>query len=457
MFSNVAISALAFVVALGLLVAIHEFGHFWVARRVGVKVLRYSVGFGRALYTRRGGADDTEFVLAAIPLGGYVKMLDEREAPVAEGERHRAFNAQPLWARTAVVVAGPLANFLLAILAYWLVLTMGISGVAPLIGAPTPDSAAARAGFVEEDRIVAVDGEPTATWSEARIALLESSLGVEDPLEITVETAGGERLVRRLEVSQDDMLKADGDAVGELGFRAWWPDVEPVVGEVLDGGAAARAGLREGDRVLAVDGEPIDSWRAFVAAVQPAAGTELELGLLRDGRTLAVAIVPDAVELGEGRTIGRIGVTETQSGALAERTRVVVREGPIAALGGALERTWDMSVLTVRMLGKLLLGQASLDNISGPISIAQIAGQTASVGLDHYINFIALISISLGVLNLLPIPILDGGHLLYFAAEAVRGKPLSERAQLLGQQLGILLLGALMFLAFYNDIWRLVR
>lgn len=456
MFSNVVISALAFVVALGFLVAIHEFGHFWVARRVGIKVLKFSVGFGRALYTRRGRIDDTEFVLAAIPLGGYVKMLDEREAPVAPGDRHRAFNAQPLWARSAVVLAGPLANFLIAILAYWLVLVMGISGIAPLVGTPAPDSAAARAGFVDEDRIVAVDGVETATWTDARIALLESSLDIKGPLDITVETANGNRVVRRLDVTQDSMLKAEGDAVAGLGFRQWWPDVEAIVGGVMPDSAAERAGLTVGDRVLSVDGETIPSWQAFVAAVQPAAGRELMLVVDREGASREVAITPEAVELGD-RTIGRIGVSETQSASLASKAEVVVRYGPIDAFTGAVARTWNMSVLTLRMLGKLLIGQASLDNISGPISIAQVAGQTASVGLDHYINFIALISISLGVLNLLPVPILDGGHLMYFAAEAVRGKPLSERVQLMGQQFGIIVLGGLMFLAFYNDIWRLVR
>ena len=455
MFSNVAVSALAFVVAIGVLVAIHEFGHFWVARRVGIKVLRYSVGFGRPLLSRRGRVDGTEFVLAAIPLGGYVKMLDEREAPVAAGERHRAFNAQPLWARSAVVIAGPLANFLLAVAAYWLVLMIGISGVAPLVGSPTAGSAAERAGFTDEDRIVAVDGVEVATWTDARIALLESSLGIDAPLPVTVETASGERLVRELEVTQDNMLKADGDAVAGLGFRAWWPDVEPVIGEVLEG-PGQRAGLLSGDRVLAVDGEPIGSWQALVEAVQPAAGVTLAMTIERDGQALEVSVVPEAVDLGE-RTVGRLGVTETQSEALSARSRVLVREGPIEAFTGALERTWNMSVLTLRMLGKLLVGQASLDNISGPISIAQVAGQSASIGIDHYINFLALVSISLGVLNLLPVPILDGGHLLYFAAEAVRGKPLSERMQILGQQLGILVLGGLMFLAFYNDIWRLLR
>ena len=334
-------------------------------------------------------------------------------------------------------------------------LVIGISGVAPLIGSPAQGSAAERAGFTSEDRIVAVDGVTVETWTDARIALLESSLGIDAPLPVTVETAAGERLVRELEVTQDSMLKADGDAVAGLGFRAWWPDVEPIVGEVLEG-PAMRAGLQGGDRVLAVDGEPIASWQALVEAVQPAAGVELALTIERDGATSTVTLVPDEVDLGE-RVVGRLGVTETQSAALSERARVVVREGPLEAVGGALERTWNMSVLTIRMLGKLLVGQASLDNISGPISIAQVAGQSASIGIDHYINFLALISISLGVLNLLPVPILDGGHLLYFAAEAVRGKPLSERMQILGQQLGIMVLGGLMFLAFYNDIWRLLR
>lgn len=456
MFGNVAFSALAFIVALGFLVAIHEFGHFWVARRVGIKVLRFSVGFGKPLYSRKLGADATEFVVAAIPLGGYVKMLDEREAPVSAGERHRAFNAQPLWARSAVVVAGPVANFIVAILAYWVVLTMGISGIAPLVGQPIPDSAAAAAGFEYEDRIRAVDGVPTTTWTDARIALLESAIDVEAPLEIDVETRDGDVLTRLLTLTQDNMLKADGDAVAGLGFTAWWPEVDAIVGAVSDDSAASRAGLEVGDRVLTVDGATIANWRGFVDVVQPAAGRSLVLGIERDGRTIEVDITPEPVTVGD-REIGRIGVSETQSAALSSKASVTVRYGPVEALGGAVSRTWNMSVLTLRMLGKLLVGQASLDNISGPISIAQVAGQTASVGLDHYINFIALISISLGVLNLLPVPILDGGHLMYFAAEAVRGRPLSERVQLWGQQLGIVMLGGLMFLAFYNDIWRLVQ
>lgn len=454
MFSNVVVSAIAFLIALGVLISIHEFGHFWVARRVGIKVLRYSVGFGKALIKRRGKIDDTEFVLAAIPLGGYVKMLDEREAPVPPADRHRAFNQKPLWARSAVVIAGPLANFLLAIVAYWIVMMIGISGVAPLIGEPEKDSAASRSGFLYEDRIVAVDGHETPTWTDARIALLESSLNADAPLDIEVEQADGQRVVRQLPVTQQQMLKSDGDAVANLGFRSWWPEVEPIIGQVIEGGAADAAGLQAGDRVVQINDQTLDTWRDLVEIIQPSANVALNLVVERDGETISLVLTPAAVQAGDA-TVGRIGVMETQSEALSSKSRVVVKHPPLAALGKAVEKTWDMSILTIRMLGKLLVGQASLDNISGPISIAQYAGQSASIGIDHYINFIALISISLAVLNLLPIPMLDGGHLLYFAAEAIRGKPLSERVQIWGQQVGIAMLGGLMFLAFYNDIWRL--
>jgi len=452
MFSNIALSAIAFVVALGILISIHEFGHFWVARRVGIKVLRYSIGFGHTLYKRVGKVDDTEFVIAAIPLGGYVKMLDEREAPVAANEQHRAFNRQSLWARSAVVLAGPLANFLLAILAYWLVMMMGISGIAPLVAAPEPGSQADLAGFRSEDLIVAVGDKQTATWTEARIALLESSLGDDKLLDITVESADGSTHIRQLAVTQDGMLKSQGDAVANLGFSAWWPVAKPVIGLIVDGGRGAMAGLQVGDQVLAVNNEPVDSWADLVKQVEPSAGKQLSFTVDRDGSSQTLDITPEPVDI-EGRTVGRIGVAGDQSGAIPDKLQVKVQYPPLDAFSGAVQRTWDMSLLTVRMVGKLLFREASLDKINGPISIAKVAGQTASIGLDHYINFIALISISLGVLNLLPIPILDGGHLLYFAAEAIRGKPLSERVQIWGQQIGMVLLGSLMFLAFYNDIF----
>jgi len=456
MFSNVAFSALAFIVALGLLISIHEFGHFWVARRVGIKVLRFSIGFGKALWSRTGKVDNTEFVVAAIPLGGYVKMLDERVEDVAPAERHRAFNQKPLWARTAVVIAGPLANFLLAIAAYWLVMLIGISGVAPLLGEIRPDSAAAIAGFEPEDRLLRIDGADTPSWSDARLALLETSLRADGPTMVDVETVDGQRVTRELLLDNTDVLKESGDPLAKMGFTAWFPTIEPVIGEVMADSAASLAGLASGDRILAVDGEAIDTWIDFVTVIQPNANNSLLLQVQRNDTLLELPITPQSVDV-NGQSIGRIGVSETQSRALFDKARVTVSYPFGTAFVKAVQRTWDMSILTLRMLGKLVTGQASLDNISGPISIAQFAGQSASIGIDHYINFIAMISISLAVLNLLPIPMLDGGHLVYFAVEAVTRRPVSENMQVMGQYLGLVLLGGMMFLAFYNDIWRLMQ
>jgi len=456
MFSNVAFSAAAFVVALGILIAIHEFGHYWVARRVGIKVLRFSIGMGKALWTRVSKVDGTEFTIAAIPLGGYVKMLDERVDTVSPGERHMAFNQKPLWARAAVVIAGPMANFLLAIAAYWLVMMIGISGIAPLLGPVAPDSPAAISGFQPEDRLVAVNGTATPSWTDARLALLDASLDVSEPALVEVETVTGSFTTRELKLSDVTVLKDGGDPLAGMGFTNWYPDIEPLIGTVMPDGAAADAGMLPGDLVLSVDEKPIDSWLDFVNAVQPNANKPLALVVQRDGGQLALNMTPQSVDI-DGVTIGRVGVTETQSAALFEKARITVQYPVGTAFVKALQRTWDMTTLTVRMLLKLVTGQASLDNISGPISIAQYAGQSASIGIDHYINFIAMISISLAVLNLLPIPMLDGGHLVYFAVEAITRKPVSERVQIIGQQIGLVILGGLMFLAFYNDIWRLFQ
>lgn len=453
MFSNVAFSVAAFIVALGLLIAIHEFGHYWVARRVGVKVLRFSIGMGKSLWTRVSKVDGTEFTIAAIPLGGYVKMLDERVDTVIPGERHMAFNQKPLWARAAVVIAGPLANFLLAIAAYWLVMLIGISGIAPILGPVSPDSAAQIGGFKPEDRLLSVNGAATPSWSDARLALIDAGLNPAEPALIEVETVSGSRTTRELDLSEVSILKDGGDPIAGMGFSNWYPDIEPIVGTVLPDGAASIAGLMAGDRVLSIDDQPITSWVGFVNAIQPSADKTLALTVDRAGQQIDISITPQPVDV-NGRTIGRVGVTETQSAALFDKARITVQYPFGTAFVKALDRTWEMTTLTVRMLGKLVTGQASLDNISGPISIAQYAGQSASIGIDHYINFIAMISISLAVLNLLPIPMLDGGHLVYFAVEAVTGKPVSERVQMLGQQIGLVLLGGMMFLAFYNDIWR---
>ncbi len=456
MFSNVAFSAVAFVIALGILIAIHEFGHYWVARKVGVKVLKFSIGMGKSLWTRVGKVDGTEYTIAAIPFGGYVRMLDERVDDVVPGERHRAFNQKPLWARAAVVIAGPLANFLLAIAAFWLVLVIGVSGIAPLLGKITPNTPAEAGGFQPEDKFLSINGTPTPSWSDARLVLLDSSLNTDKPALIEVETVSGSITTRELELSGIDVLKESGDPVAKMGFSAWYPEIEAIIGTVIDGDPASAAGMLTGDRIVSVQGQSIENWTDFVLAVRPSAGQQLAMVVERDGQNVDLTMTPAPVTV-SGENIGRVGVSPQQSGADYDRARITVQYPIGTAFGKAVKQTWDMTTLTVRMLGKLVTGQASLDNISGPISIAQYAGQSASVGIDHYIKFIAMISISLAVLNLLPIPMLDGGHLVYFAVEALTGKPVSERIQIIGQQIGLVLLGGLMFLAFYNDIFRIMQ
>ncbi len=455
LFSNFIFSALAFFVALGVLISIHEFGHFWVARKMDVKVLKFSIGFGKAIWSRKGKVDGTEYALSMIPLGGYVRMLDEREGNVNPQEVHRAFNRKSVWARIAIVIAGPLANFILAVAVYWVVMLTGISGIAPLLGEIEPDSAAGRAGFQFEDKIVSINGETTPTWSDARIALLQNALEQRsDKVLIEVDSASGERLTRTLQIDSAAMLETSGDAVQELGISQWWPKVTPVIGGLQPDGAATQSGFQIGDLIVQANDEKIETWRAWVLAVRANPGQEMAVDILRDGNPMQILLTPGSKTAG-GETFGFIGAWETQSAEQVNKIRVVVSYPLLESLQRGFQRTWDMSVLTLRMMVKLVTGQASLENISGPISIAKFAGQSASVGLDHYLNFLAIISISLGVLNLLPIPLLDGGHLLYYFIEILTGKPLPERVQMMGQQLGLMLLGGLMLLAFYNDIWRL--
>lgn len=451
---NILWSALAFLVALGVLISIHEFGHFWVARKMDVKVLKFSIGFGRSVWSRRGRVDGTEYAVAMVPLGGYVRMLDEREGPVKPQELHRAFNRKSVWARIAVVAAGPLANFLLAIVVYWLVFLMGISGIAPVVGEITPDTPAAEAGFQAEDLILSVDGKDVPSWSEARIALLKQAVGGSSPILIGVKDADGSELVRPLEIGSTQLLKSSKDPIGELGFGAWYPMIEPIIDGIKPGEAASAAGMLIGDRVLKVNEEPVETWLEWVRAVQAYPDTEISVDVERDGQPVRLLLVPAALER-DGVTIGYVGAWEERSRAMFEQNRVTVKYPPGEALIKAAGKTWDFSLLTVRMLYKLVTGNASLQNISGPISIAQYAGQSASIGFDHFLDFLAIISISLAVLNLLPIPLLDGGHLLYYLVEIVIGKPVPERVQVIGQQFGLVLLGGLMMLAFYNDIWRL--
>ena len=456
MLSNIVVSAIAFLIALGILISIHEFGHFWVARKVGIKVLTYSLGFGRPLWRRTGKVDNTEFVVAAIPLGGYVKMLDEREGNVLAHERHRAFNNKPLWARTLVVIAGPAANFLLAIIAYWIVMMMGISGIAPIVGEVPEGTPAARAGFQLEDKILSINGRSTDTWTDARITLIDEGIDRVEPIPVEVETASGDNARRLLDVASASMLDTEVDAFDVLGLTIWQPTIAAVVGAFTDDSSAQLAGLQVGDEIIAADDQPIANFTELVNIVHPNADKAIDFTVLREGQQLNLTVTPKATTR-NGQTIGLIGIAPNRPNEAYERLNVKVKHPPLQALGKAFQRTYNMTTLTLQMLVKLVVGEASLDNISGPLSIAQFAGQSASVGLDHYINFIALISLSLAVLNLMPIPMLDGGHLVYFAVEGVTGRPVSERVQIWGQQLGIVLLGALMFLAFYNDIGRFLQ
>ncbi len=452
--SSVLISIGAFVVALGILVMVHEFGHFWVARRLGIRVLRFSVGFGRPIWRWQKGPSDTEFVVAAIPLGGYVRMLDEREGEVAPEQRHLAFNRQPLPRRMAVVVAGPLFNFLFALLAYWLMYVGGVPGIRPIVGTVMPDSPAAVAGIAPRDELVAVDGEPVWTWDGALLELLQ---GVLDHRRVTLilRREDGTQVTRVLDLAGRSDLLDRSNLLQALGMQPWRPRLAPVIDRVVAGGAAARAGLQPGDRILQADGHAIADWSAWVDYVRARPQQPIRVRVRRGGTEVRLTLVPDRVELDDD-IIGRIGAYVRVPPDLGADLRTEVRYGPLAAVGASLRKTWEMSALTLRTLWKMLIGEASVQNISGPLSIAQYAGRTAAVGLTTFLGFLGLISISLGVLNLLPIPVLDGGHLLYYLIELVSGRPLSERAEMFGQRVGLAIIFALMALALFNDFSRLL-
>jgi len=452
---NVLVSLLAFIVAIAVLVAIHEFGHFIVARLLGVKVLRYSIGFGKVLFSWRPRGE-TEYAISALPLGGYVKLLDEREGEVPEPERHQAFNRQPIWRRAAILLAGPGFNFLFALLAYWVVYMVGIPGIKPVVGTIKPDSPVAVAGLHEKDTILAVNGSATATWQAVRFGVLAAVVD-ERPLKLRIQPPGeGAARVVQVRYGDPKALTQPGDLLGGLGLTPWLPPVPAVLGTIDADGPAAHAGLQSGDRIVAVNGQPVDDATAFVNLIRSHPGRRLEFTLVRGNERLHLPVVPASTS-SEGKSIGHIGVAIATPPDYARDLTAYMRFGPLDALGEGAARTGQITALTAVMVYRMVRGQASLSNLSGPINIAHYAGTWARAGLVPFLFFLALISISLGFVNLLPIPLLDGGQLLYLVIEMVRGKPLSEHAEAIGQRVGLSLIVLLVGFAVFNDISRLVH
>ncbi len=438
---------------LAVLVAVHEFGHFWVARRCGVKVLRFSIGFGPALVRWRD-RQETEYSIAAIPLGGYVKMLDEREGEVPVAELDRAFNRKPVLQRIAVVSAGPLANFLLAILVYWGLFMAGESGYAPVIGEIEAGSVADVAGLEAGQEIVSVDGVKTPTWQALSFRLLDR-IGDTGTIAFAVKYPDSQ-VVYSSQAHIDRWLAGEEqpDLFGGLGITMYTPQVPPVVGQVVEGGAAELSGLRPGDQVISADGVPMPLWMDWVEYVRARPQQAIDLEYRRGMELLRVVITPERVVDDNGEAFGRVGLGVELPDMPQELLRKFDR-GPLDALGASLSRTGELTIFTLKSIKKMLMGLISPKNLSGPITIAKVASASAKSGLEAYVSFLALLSVSLGVLNLLPIPVLDGGHLLFYFTELLAGRPVPEKIQALGYQVGLFLVLGIMFLALYNDFSRL--
>ncbi len=442
-----------FLVALGVLVTFHEFGHFYAARRCGVKVLRFSVGFGKPLWSWRDKSG-TEFTLAAIPLGGFVKMLDEREGEVPTELLPQAFTRKSVWQRIAIVAAGPVANFILAVALFWAMLMPGVTDFVPVVGKVEPNSVAARAGLEPGQEILAIDGESTPTWQALNRQLLQR-LGESGPIAFTLAYPESS-LTYDTEAVLKDWLKGvdEPDPVKGLGITLYQPPIEVVIAKVLPESPAEAAGLKSGDRVLSADGEPMPEWKHWVDYVRARPGQSMNLEVEREGEVIAVAITPKRIVNDEGEVHGQVGVSPVIPSWPEEMLREYHYSVP-GAFVRAVEKTWETSHFVLISVKKLLLGQISTKNLSGPITIAKVAGASAKAGWGYYVGFLALLSVSLGVFNLLPIPVLDGGHLMYYLIEVVKGSPVSERVQMLGYQVGLFVVVGIMILAVYNDIMRL--
>ncbi|HBI10699.1 MAG TPA: zinc metallopeptidase RseP [Franconibacter pulveris] len=441
----------AFIVALGVLITVHEFGHFWVARKAGVRVERFSIGFGKALW-RRTDRQGTEDVIDLIPLGGYVKMLDELVEPVTPEMRHEAFNNKTVAQRAAIIAAGPIANFLFAVFAYWLVFLIGIPSVKPVIGEITPNSIAAQAQIEPGTELKAIDGIETPDWDAVRLALV-AKIGDERTTLSVAPFGSDARTEKTLDLRNWQFEPDKEDPVSSLGIQPRGPKIEPVLAEVQPQSAASKAGLQAGDRIVKVEGQPLTTWMTFVTLVRDNPSRPLSIEIERQGSPLSLTLIPDT-KPGNEKAEGFAGVVPKVI-PLPDEYKTVRQYGPFAAIAEATDKTWQLMKLTVTMLGKLITGDVKLNNLSGPISIAQGAGMSAEYGLVYYLMFLALISVNLGIINLFPLPVLDGGHLLFLAIEKLKGGPVSERVQDFSYRIGSILLVLLMGLALFNDFSRL--
>ncbi len=463
----------AFLLAIGVLITIHEYGHFQVARWCNVRVLRFSIGFGKALYTKRFGKDQTEFVIAAIPLGGYVKMLDERELEAeaqqnkqnpeasqlpsvaySEQELSRAFNRQAIWKRMAIVAAGPVANLLLAIFIYWLLFMHGVMGLKPILGEVEPKSPAAIASMKQGEVIQKVAGVAVSSWQDVHWLMLKQVMK-SSVVEIEASNGLNELHLHHINLTTISERDLETDFLSKLGLKPYQPVAMPVIGEVLSGSAAEKAGLKQDDKVLQVNQQNIQRWEQLVDVVRQNPGKKMQLNISRAGAAMELSVTPDVYKE-NGKAFGRIGASYHLEQSELDKLLVNVQYPALEALNKAIDKTWDTSIFSLEMLAKVVTGKMSLKSVSGPLTIADFAGKSANVGWKSYVGFVALISISLGVLNLLPIPVLDGGHLLYYIVEFFKGSPVSDSFMEAGQRIGLSLLGMLMLVAFYNDINRFI-
>lgn len=445
---------LSFIVAISILVAIHEYGHYIVAKKLGVKILRFSIGFGKPLWSKRFGADQTEFVIAALPLGGYVKMLDKRETEIAPEEEHREFTRQSVWTRIAIVFAGPAFNFIFAIFAYWMMFVVGVSGIKPVIGTIEENGLAEKSGLISGYEIVAINNTKTPIWDVAVKNIIPAIVD-RSQAELELKDKDGNTHNRTLDFSSTTGEIKVEKLFQQLGFKPWRPIIQPVVGLVVENSPAQNAGFVVGDRILKVNDVVTPDWVDVVDIVSSKPAAILKVTVMRDGNEKILQVIPEEI-VRKGKKVGRVGLGHKAGASYPKEMRVTHGYNIAESVPRAFVRTWDFSVLTLKMMGRIFTGDISIKNLSGPVSIAQYAGYSASAGFARFLDFLAIVSISLGILNLLPVPILDGGHLMYYLIEIVRKKPVTEETQEFATRIGMILLFTLMAVALYNDILRVM-